>query len=133
MTDNEIIKALMCCINHDDESQCMDCPAYNTEIDDCHGIPWNYILDLINRQKAEIERLKLECGLAKFDKYKAEFEEFRAEIKAGAIKEFAEMLKWKAVATHKSIDNKYLYQIDNCFIDELVKEMVGDENGRKDR
>lgn len=48
------------------------------------------------------------------------------EIRAKAIKEFAEFMKNKATAIHKSIDGNYLYEISNNFIDNLVKEMVGD-------
>ena len=49
--------------------------------------------------------------------------------RASAIKEFAEMLKWKATAIHKSIDRHRRYEIDNDFIDGLVKEMVGECDG----
>ena len=49
-----------------------------------------------------------------------------SKIKAEAIKEFAEFLKNKATAIHKSIDGNYLYEISNNFIDNLVKEMIGE-------
>lgn len=53
MTDNEIIKALGCCINgHCDDN----CPFVETR-ESCHNLD-SLILDLIKRQKAEIERLK---------------------------------------------------------------------------
>ena len=70
MTDNEIIKALECCI----DCNCKECPCcriidggtYCTEIDE------EEILDLINRQKAEIESLKKKnnrkCGTCVFAK-----------------------------------------------------------------
>jgi hypothetical protein len=58
MTDNEIIKALECCINDD----CEDCPFYGENAPDVYG---NCVqntkrnaLDLINRQKAEIEMMR---------------------------------------------------------------------------
>lgn len=51
MTDNEIIKALECC----SKSTCDGCEFGNQ----CDGFtPINLALSLINRQKAEIERLK---------------------------------------------------------------------------
>ena len=57
MTDNEIIKALECCVTND----CTKCKAYdetNGEIVDClHAICRN-ALDLINRQKARIKELE---------------------------------------------------------------------------
>ncbi len=53
MTDNDIIKALQCCINCD----CKNCPC-KTEDGHCLEIDEKSILDLIIRQKTEIERLK---------------------------------------------------------------------------
>ena len=55
MTDNEIIKALECCKTGDD---CKGCPYYANGRYTC-GEHFNEdVLDLINRQKAEIERLQ---------------------------------------------------------------------------
>lgn len=62
MTDNEIIKALKCCGTErlkgqlTDELPCNVCPMRNCE--DCEIELPDYALDLINRQKAEIERYK---------------------------------------------------------------------------
>ena len=57
MTDNEIIKALECCSRHGD---CEGCPWENDECITAEGtsILMHEALDLINRQKAEIERLQ---------------------------------------------------------------------------
>ena len=52
MTDNEIIKALECCVNN---QYCWLCILKDRE-DDCHDI-LKSALDLINRQNAEIEKL----------------------------------------------------------------------------
>ena len=62
MTDNEIIKALECCHS---KGGCDGCPLnmqrFEREVD-CVEIITQYALGLINRQKAEIERLKeFEC------------------------------------------------------------------------
>ena len=58
LTDDEIIKALACC--SEACSACDECPLYccgaNCSSFELH----RYALDLTNRQKAEIERLK-EC------------------------------------------------------------------------
>ena len=118
MTDNEIIKALECCSKNE---PCNICSYDKKEKDDfvCCSKLMVDTIDLINRQKAEIERLKTECGLAKFDKYKAEFEEFRAEIKANAIKEFAERLKETATR------DAGVWWVMEEDIDNLAKEMVG--------
>ena len=53
MTDNEIIKALERCST---SYNCGDCPYY-CNAEDCPDPLMNDALDLINRQKAEIERL----------------------------------------------------------------------------
>ena len=49
--DNEIIKALECCI----KSDCSNCPQGKMFCSD--AVPMQYAIDLINRQKAEIEAL----------------------------------------------------------------------------
>lgn len=58
MTDNEIIKALECCI-FDDVKECDNCPYYDKETEIyCVNDLLKDALNLINRQKAEIESLK---------------------------------------------------------------------------
>ena len=56
MTDNEIIKALECCR----DCNCEECPCCRIilGVTHCTEIDQEEILDLINRQKAEIERLE---------------------------------------------------------------------------
>ena len=54
MTDNEIIKALECC----DYYKCFSCPLRRDN--NCLYNLRNYAIDIINRQKAEIERLNAE-------------------------------------------------------------------------
>lgn len=112
MTDNEIIKALECC----------------KELSDCDGCQYGYLrtknglcidtmhndaLSLINRQKAEIERLK-----ETIDSF-ADIGKLYSEIKAEAVKEFAKRLKpmlgFGKYMSYEEIDN-------------LVAEMVGEEN-----
>ena len=56
ITDNEIIKALECCIKV--ISDCNNCPYYDD--DDCKNGLIGNALDLIKRKDAEIERLKIE-------------------------------------------------------------------------
>ena len=56
MTDNDIIKALECC----DKFECDECPLDHHSADPviCERRCKQEALDLINRQKAEIERLQ---------------------------------------------------------------------------
>lgn len=118
MTDNEIIKALHCCISlnaygGDCDEGCPLCDA-----DCCGSELLTHTLDLINRQQAEIDVLKTNClsmaqsmpNMAKAERYEA-------------IKEFAE--RWKAEVTNRYEDIAYK---DLFFgvIDNLVAEMVGD-------
>ena len=135
MTDNEIIKALECCLSSNDLFACWKCPAVKSNIC-CDGSSKisngivNSVLDLINRQKAEIERLKsLERNV-----YET-VEKLKNKIESEARKEFAERLK------EELTDKKYKYVtetnysktvnsvIDSCVgsIDNLVKEMEKDK------
>ena len=63
MTDNEIIKALECCLSSNDLIACWKCPAVKLNIC-CDGSTKisngivNSVLDLIIRQQAEIEKLQ---------------------------------------------------------------------------
>lgn len=59
LTDNEIIKALECCISDDKgiHEACRNCPLQGKNVD-CPEYIRASALDLINRQKAEIERYK---------------------------------------------------------------------------
>lgn len=56
MTDNEIIKGLNCCVLP--TTDCANCPAYVRGDGDCFDKVKQGALDIINRQKAEIEKLK---------------------------------------------------------------------------
>ena len=128
MTDNEIIKALECCQTEYDRN-CKECPyeRYKTHYIStitCSSRMRADLLDLINRQKAEIERLQKHIqegiDLAK------QIPEMVALAQAEAIKEIGERLKAEACLSEYPWDDEriYLSQIDN-----LVKEMVGDNNG----
>lgn len=107
-TDDEIVKALNCC----GSENCRGCPYWDYK---CHG--GNQMirdaLDLINRQKAEIERLQKHNTKMAHKHY------------CDGIKEFAERLK-------KEIRDAYFaYEADSqCeYIDTLVKEMTGENSG----
>ena len=109
MTDEQIIKALECCAT-DDGDDCFQCPYGNIVYKPGNGGCVNRCrkdaLDLINRQKAEIERL-----LQKLQQAKSE-----------AIKEFAEALKESA--DNGGCGEDFVYVSD---IDILVKEMTEGE------
>ena len=107
MTDNEIIKAVGCCIGN---TKCDECPMFRTQ--NCMNKVFGYALDFINRQKAENERLQKNIdGLNIFTKNHIKV------IRLQVIKEFAEKLK-----NCFAISGDYLDIIN--IIDNLVKEMT---------
>ena len=145
MTDNEIKKALECCA---DEMGCAKgCPFFDKKKSKCkvaspYGAFEKLLLDLINRQQemidafiagqetlqkalaekiAEIERLN--SDLRVWNDIAHRETEYVEIAKAEAIKEFAERLKEKAKPHY--FDN-YAFAVPVAFIDNLVKEMVGD-------
>ena len=116
MTDNEIIKALELCSA--DECWCDDCPYENlcTDTDIT-----KFALDLINRQKSEIERLN-----SPYEMQVEASKKLENSIKTEAVKEFAELLK-----EHVRDCYPYYYVIDEEVVDNLVEEMVGETNEQK--
>ena len=130
MTDNEIIEALECCQTED----CESCPLFN--YDGCKSLLFdgNIVLDLINRQKAEIERLQKNnkeygfCNLLGnclvYSKNLKDYNDMRKGLKAEVIKEFAERLKKKTYPFPCAIGVENAVTIRA--INDLVKEMVGD-------
>ena len=126
MTDNDIIKALECCISSEN---CDICPKYSTTcIDDL----MKQALDLINHQKAEIERLTVPKELID-DDYCGVVCEFAEELiekaKAEAVKEFAEKVKGFMDDVPMCSEEDFIY-VDyfelQDKIDNLVKEVAGD-------
>ena len=88
LTDEEIVKALECCSGGITGETCKNCPLNlsNSGVEACYyddTILEKYALDLINRQKAEIERLTEEKWQAQddLDNYHAMYQE---EVKANA-------------------------------------------------
>ena len=115
MTDNEIIKALECCYTSYD---CEDCPYYCSD-KDCPDLLMN-ALDLINRQKAEIEKL-LDYNENLQTANTALSNEI-LETKSEAIKEFAErFVNEKCAYCTVDTDEMVFFKKD---IDNLVKEMT---------
>ena len=125
MTDNEIIKALKCCNGWD--SRCLNCPLI------CEGVNCkeklnSYTLDLINRQKAEIERLKRDIAIHEHvhEESNAAYQVLVKQAKSEEIKEFAERLKKHSFVDNLSLDGKETVYVDD--IDKLVKEMTEEKS-----
>lgn len=128
MTDEQIINRLNFCARRDVEAGCYECATEPVGWDECREWLMSQALDIINRQKSEIEQLRSrdEEFLTKnysFDKY---YDEHIARAKSEAIKEFAERLKGKAhLHSCRYLGNVYAIQAtDIRDIDSLVKEMT---------
>ncbi|MBQ7835505.1 MAG: hypothetical protein IJ385_06945 [Ruminiclostridium sp.] len=141
MTDNEIIKALECHASHTDE--CDDCPNVEISSSGCSEIMAENALDLINRQKAEIEKLRIQnAKLKKYFTVKIDDEKLEElfeqaadnieinikKVKSEAIREFAERLK-KSILSQLGISTlekteAYHFCLDE--LDNIVKEMTED-------
>ncbi len=172
MTDNEIIKALECCASVEDGCP-TDCPLFVGD-DSCFSTLLKPTLNLINRQKAEIENLnkdladtialnheerkRLKAEIERLQPFKDKIAEFNSHIrvenmlvfassldewldfcdnlKAEAIKEFAERLNKEAEKVGIDREGDFVEYNDKIHdtiadwcketSDNLVKEMVGD-------
>lgn len=113
MTDNEIIKALENCNLPYSDYKCVSCPLYDTE-SNCKTALIVIALDLINRQKAEIEQWKEEAN-----KYQSLFASACTEAKSEAVREFAERLSGDLY----KFPSGYKAQLRNM-IKNLVAEMT---------
>ena len=146
LTDTEIIKALECCIGG---TKCKKCPMFKECGEDIQAIEKNS-LDLINRQKAEIEKKDIEIDIlirkkndaydeiaeqqAEIDRLKETFRKrigreieetysyLIEEIKAEAYKDLAEKLKAKKQRLF-SEDEGMLWCVSVDDIDEFLKEV----------
>ena len=115
-TDEEIIRNYEWCIGCTSD-RCRECTM--NEEGFCEEELQDLVLDLINRQKAEIEKLKGSTIVSNI----MESQRIKREAKAEAHKEFAEIIK------DKWFDNRYdSPDVDfDDFISNLLKEMVGEK------
>ena len=102
---------------------CNECKIRNCKWGTCNcsQITANAALDLINRQKAEIEKLKGSTIVSNI----MESQRIKREAKAEAYKEFAERLNEEAQIS--DCFDSYNMVVGTRFIDNLLKEMVGEE------
>ena len=115
-TDEEIISSLEVIAT---TCNCNECKIRNGKWGacNCSQTTANAALDLINRQRAEIEKMRGSTIVSNI----MESQRIKREAKAEAYKEFAEIIK------DKWFDNRYdSPDIDfDDFIDNLLKEMAG--------
>lgn len=130
MNDNDIIKALECCNKPANEGGCLDCPLKEEKHKGCSAVMIENAIDLINRQKAEIEGLQRRIVFWKEDlNYNPKKE--RSE----AIKEFAERLKESSFQCDISFgfysEEVVTEAVSVLEIDNLVEEMTGEINEKQ--
>ena len=118
-TDEQIIKALEYCSTDVRENTCPKCAFYKKHR--CSTLMLNAVSDIINRQKAEIERLGNQNTLLLKKKCK-DINTARKIIKSEAIKEFAERLKER-----RGLNQMCIAIVSKNEIDNLVKEMTEDK------
>lgn len=121
-TDEEIVKALECCLC--DNSECLQCQKKELCRIECDELATKTI-DLINCQKAEIERLKGSTIVNNI----MESQRIKREAKSEAYKEFAEKLKEKLDDCYIVSDGEYCGfdcgDVHKC-IENILIEMVGE-------
>ena len=123
MTDNEIIKALECCGKPVNEECCSECPYYLGGQENCHKLLGD-IIDLINRQQAEIERLSNFVTEERCIEIAREMiPAIVKQAKSEAYKEFAERLKESKKQYEGTLAGMTFTMTE---LDNLVKEMVGE-------
>lgn len=138
LTDNEIVKALECCsvgtFACDEQCPCFNSKS-NLKITSCRFELIGDALDLINRQKAEIEEIKY-----KVKKWKENYE--CSQVVVGDFREIinkqARELKAAKAEAYKDCIDKIQNQIKRNntisaewlrgFLDNLLKELVGEDN-----
>lgn len=134
-TDEEIIKSLECCVKSKTMRDCLKskCP-FSKEWELCCSKM--LYLDLINRQKAEIERLK-ECPKCVYE-YDGETMEYCVQgpcsnfktveqVKSEACKNFSQKLikSSRLIAYANGFDIKAVVDVEE--IVKILKETVGEE------
>ena len=142
MTDKEIINASECCKKDD----CDNCP---NDFGNCYANLSGYAIDLINRQKAEIDELKHEREVLIedihhfVDKNNEQLEEIEKleriisylegvcestpdKVRVEVVKEFADRLLNKVRVVQVS-NLTWVWLISQDDINDIIKEMLGEE------
>ena len=130
-TDEQIIKALKCCIAQEncEEVSCEICPY--DKVYDCKEVMLKNVLDIFNRKNAENERLKAKILVKDNinDYNTAQLRIAREELrtaKSNAIKEFTERVETLVLPLLLAATLEEKDMVYRCLsiIDNLVKEMT---------
>lgn len=133
-----LCKTFRCCIEED----CDSCPLYDFEIEHCEKQIKLQALSFIILQQAEIEKLKkidnkidsagaVAALMAQKERLARFKNEWEREVRAEAVREFAEKLKkWKYQSSDWS-HGEHPFVVEETDIDELVIEMTEKEEAEK--
>ena len=128
-TNEEIMEALAnCAFSAHNPDACKECHYNNVGAPICIAYCTKDALELMYRQESEIERLQKEVNLVSIQFQ--DLQERTYEIKAEAVKEFAD-LSIKRICEQVSAptpSESYIVERCNQEINNLAKEMVGEEN-----
>ena len=134
LTDTEIKKALEICGTY--KGKCTYCPAFiKVDRSNCKKVLLG-ALDIINRLQAKVDDKEdaiqyadkvIKSLQADMDRLQANISELVKQTKSEAYKQFAERLEEKSF---QSFGNYGITRdvVEVCDIDNLVKEMVGEDN-----
>ena len=127
MTDNDAIKAYECCEKENGTSpNCDECPASGSADSNCFSTVRKRVLEIVKRQKAEIERLQKENEILSTNADNA-FQEGFNENRELFKQEVATELHDEAVEdfAHFLIDKAENGAIQVCDLPDLVFEWKG--------
>jgi regulator of replication initiation timing len=124
LTDDEIVKALECCSGSITADACKGCPLSlsNGGVEACYyddTILEKYALDLINRQKDEIERLKKRHGVALLRNDDLDLENYELKKQVDELKERAKIdleneRNWGKIQTKQAVKDTAKEIYDKC-------------------
>ena len=134
MTNEQIIKAADICRT----GECSGCPYHELYTASCLNKLTKDVYHLLNRQKAEIERLKAENKSIRYcyeqaksyndtlaESCEKNCKHFNMTTRAEAIIDFAERLKKTSIGLEVGDDKKFkMTVVSTIAIDNLVKEMT---------
>lgn len=129
MTDEQIVKALECCVSYENHLACRGCPFSESGVCEEDGLALQkHSLALIKRQKAEIEDLKADKEA--LINGQLTIQKMYIEARDKAVREFAEKLKkWKYQSSDWS-HGEHPFVVEETDIDDLVIEMTEKEGGK---
>ena len=124
LLDRDIIKAFECCTKIEEGESlklCFECPMFEEDVDNCTASLFRAVLDLINRQQTEIEEQ---------DQAIINALHRMGEVRAEAIKEFAERLLESKYESSDWSHGEHPYVVEESDIENLLYELTEVSNGK---